>query len=105
MAAEEVPHPEVDDNVLYIFAYLLTWISGIVLFVTVGQKNKRIKFHAIQAIILGVAAFVLAWIPLPFFYLIGVVVWLYGLYIGFMGYTGRDISVPVIGEYALEYSS
>jgi uncharacterized membrane protein len=101
----EVPHPEVDDNILYVFAYLLTWLSGLLLFITVGQKNKRIRFHAIQAILLGIVVFVLAWIPLPFFWLIAVVVWLYGMYIGFIGYQGRDISMPVIGEYALKYSS
>ena len=100
----EVPHPESDDRVVYIFAYLLTWISGILVYITLGQKNKRMKFHALQAIMLGIAAFIIAWIPIPFFFLIGFLLWLYGMYVGVVAYNGRDISMPIIGEYAEKYS-
>ena len=105
MAKKKAAKAEGDENLIYIFTYLFTWLSGIIIFITVGQKNKRLKFHAIQAVLLGIVAFVLAYIPLPFFSLIGVLVWLYGLYLGYRGYQGRDISAPVIGEYATRYSS
>jgi uncharacterized membrane protein len=103
--APEVPHPERDERVLYIAAYLFTWLSGIILYITMGQTNKRMKFHAIQAILLGIATFVIAWIPLPFFYVIAFVMWIYGMYIGVVAYNGRDISMPVLGEYAEKYST
>jgi uncharacterized membrane protein len=63
------------------------------------------KFHAIQAILLGIAAFIIVLIPVPFFYLIGFLVWIYGMYVGVVAYNGRDISMPVIGEYAEKYSA
>ena len=103
--ASEVPHPERDERVLYIAAYLFTWISGILLYITLGQTNKRMKFHAVQAILLGIATFIIAVIPLPFFTLIAFLVWVYGMYVGVVAYNGRDISMPVIGEYAERYSA
>ena len=100
----ETPRPEKDDRVLYIFTYLLTWISGLMVFITVGQSNKRMKFHAIQAVLLGIVTFIIAWIPFPFLYLVGFLLWLYGIYVGVVAYNGRDISMPVIGDYAKRYS-
>ena len=75
------------------------------MFVTVAQTNKRMKFHAIQAVLLGIASFIIGWVPLPFFNIAGLVLWLYGLYVGLLAYEGRDISIPVIGEYAIKHSA
>ncbi|MDE1866044.1 MAG: hypothetical protein KGH94_05415 [Candidatus Micrarchaeota archaeon] len=92
-------------QLIYLITYLLTWLTGIIVFVTEGQKNKRAKFHAIQAILLGVVIFILAWIPFVG-WLIGVLLWLYGLYIGYQaGYQGKDIEFPVIGGFAKSSSA
>jgi uncharacterized membrane protein len=95
-----------DNSVLFIFAYFLSWLSGLIVYFTEGQKDKRMKFHAVQAILLGIAATVVAiilgWIPLigQIIYLLLFLVWLYSLYVGYRAYTGTDISIPVIGDYA-----
>ncbi len=91
------------NGLVYIFTYLLTWLSGIIVFITVGQNDGRAKFHALQAIFLGVVLFVIGWIPI-IGWAIGILGWLYGLYIGFMAYQGDDCEIPVIGAYARQYS-
>jgi uncharacterized membrane protein len=92
-----------NNAILYIFAYLLTWLSGILMYITVGQTDKRMKFHALQAILLGVVLFIIGWIPI-LGWIIELLGWLYGLYIGYMAYTGTDIEMPVIGDFAKQYS-
>ncbi|MDE1866045.1 MAG: hypothetical protein KGH94_05420 [Candidatus Micrarchaeota archaeon] len=100
----DVPHPEKDERIVYLFTYLLLWISGLLVFLTEAKKNKRIKYHAVQATILGVIVFVLVIAPLPLVPLLGFLLWIYGMYVAFMAYEGRDISMPVIGQYAEQYS-
>ncbi len=94
-------------NILYIITYLLTWITGIIIYVTEGQKDKRLKFHALQAIFLGITAIVLDlilfFVPFvgPF---LAFLIWVYGMYIGYKAYTGEDVKAPVLGDYAARYS-
>lgn len=95
------------NNIWYIITYILTWLSGIIVFVTEGQKDKRLKFHSLQAIFLGIVGtvldFLLFFIPFlgPFLLFL---VWLYGMYIGFKAYNGVDVKVPVLGDYAAKYA-
>ena len=95
-------------DIMYIFIYLLSWLSGIIVFVTKGQNDKRMKFHSLQAIFLGIVAivldFVLFFIPI-LGQLIAFLIWLYGMYIAFKAYEGKDIKVPVIADYAVKYSN
>lgn len=91
-----------EKSLVFIFAYLLAWLSGLIVYITAGQENKRMKFHAIQAIFLGVIGFVISFIPI--IGLIWVLVWLYGMYIGWRAYEGEDVEVPYIGDYAHHYS-
>jgi uncharacterized membrane protein len=91
------------NGLAYIFAYLLTWLSGLIVFITVGQNDKRAKFHALQAIFLGVVLFIIGWIPIVG-WIIELLGWLYGLYIGYQAYEGKDVEMPVIGTYARQYS-
>ena len=106
----ETKTPKKQIEILYLLTYLLTWLTGIIVYITEGQKNKRLKFHAIQAIFLGIAAFVVSFIlefTFIFSYIgtiISILAWVYGMYIGYMGSKGKDIEIPVIGEYARKYS-
>ncbi len=94
-------------NIIYIFTYLLTWITGLIIFLTEGQKNNRMKFHSLQAIFLGVTAIVLDlilfFVPFlgPFLVFL---IWVYGMYIAVKAYNGEDVKAPVIGDYAAKYS-
>ncbi|MCL4328414.1 MAG: hypothetical protein M1151_06700 [Candidatus Thermoplasmatota archaeon] len=102
-----------NDKILYIFAYLLTWLSGIIVYVLYGSKNENLRFHSIQAILLGIVitavwilgqiltfAFVYFYWIYWIFWLVQVLGWIYGLYVGFEAYNGRNIEMPVIGQFA-----
>jgi uncharacterized membrane protein len=93
---------ESDEEIIYIFTYLLMWLSGIVVYFTLGQRNRRLKFHAVQSIFLGVVTFVLAYIP--YIGVFAAILWLYGIYIGIGGYKGKDMEIPVLGKLARKYS-
>ncbi len=99
-----------EDGIIFIFCYLLTWLSGIIVYVMYGSKNKDLKFHSIQAILLGVIIFVIGIIPsifplelYPISWIVNLVViilWLSGIYVGYKAYNGVDIAMPVIGGLA-----
>ncbi|MGC8651748.1 MAG: hypothetical protein ACP5UH_00645 [Candidatus Micrarchaeia archaeon] len=91
------------DNGIYIVNYLFLWLSGLVVFFIAGS-SRRLKTHAAQAIILGVIAFILGFIPVagP---VIVFLIWAYGMYIGYMAYKGTDVMVPGIGDYAKKLAS
>lgn len=94
-------------NIMYIFTYILSWITGIIVYITEGQKSARLKFHSLQAIFLGITAIVidliLFFIPFlgPF---LAFLIWVYGIYIAVKAYNGEDIKAPVIGDYAAKYA-
>jgi len=89
-----------ENDFTYILIYLLLWLTGIVFFVISGN-DKRKKMHSIQAIVLGVIANVLAIIP--WLGLIGLLIWLYGLYIGYAASVNREQSIPYITDFAKKY--
>jgi uncharacterized membrane protein len=91
-----------NDNILYIIAYLFTIISGIIIYFLFSNKNKRMKMHSEQAIILGVIMLVADAILFLIPYIDSIVVlliWLYGLYIGIEAYSGKDIDIPYITDF------
>lgn len=104
-----------DNNVWFIIAYIIPLITGILVLLINGDKNKRLKLHAIQAIFLGIAIIVVSIIfgllALVSFGLLGVlgtlielILWLYGIYVGFEAYNGKDVPIPTITDYAKRYS-
>lgn len=99
-----------DNRAFFIIAYVLEFITGIIVLLIKGNEDKRLRLHSFQAIFLGVIAIVIAvllgWIPFVNILadLAGLFIWLYGLYIGFEAYNGNDIVIPYITEYAKRYS-
>lgn len=85
------------DPIWYFIVYIFIWLSGIVGLILAGT-DKKMKFHSIQAILLGVVITVIG--LLPFIGIISILIWLYGLYVGYKAYTGVDENVPVISDFA-----
>lgn len=85
----------------YIVIYLLEWLTGIIFFLISGNDNRK-KLHSIQAILLGIVGIVLAFIPI--IGLVGILVWLYGIYIGYMASQGTDVAIPAITDFAKTYA-
>lgn len=89
-----------DAKLLALLAYIFNWVGGLLVFLI--AKDKFAKFHAMQSLILGVLGFLLSFVT---FGLLGLLLWIYGLYIGIVyAYKGRMYKAPVIGDYAEKWS-
>jgi uncharacterized membrane protein len=67
------------------------------------------KFHSMQAILLGVVSIIIAVIfgLISFGLVSGIInllIWVYGLYVGLEAYSGNDVTIPLITDYARKYS-
>jgi uncharacterized membrane protein len=94
------------ENLSGVVAYVLGFITGIVLLV-VEKENKFVRFHAAQStVVFGgifIISIILGFIPvigwliallLPF---VGFVLW---LYLMFMAYKGNLYRLPIVAEFA-----
>lgn len=92
----------------YILCYIVAWVSGLAVYLTLGQRDKKLKFHSMQAMFLGFLIMVfwaLAYLPLlSWLNLVAIVFWLGGLYVGWEASQGRDVDMPFISSYAKAYS-
>jgi len=91
-----------NDNIMAALAYLLGFVSGIIIYLIEKDKpdkSRFVMFHAVQAIILSIVWFILMFIPI-----IGqlaiVITWVLMMY---KAYTGEEYHLPVIGDYAEKY--
>jgi uncharacterized membrane protein len=100
-----------DANVAAALAYVLGWISGIVLLV-VERNNRFVRFHAMQSVLVF-GAFSLAWflclsIPLlgwlVSFILIPPISAISWLLLLFKAYQGERFKFPFLGEIAEQRS-
>ena len=100
--AEPVPKAK-EGNFIYIVIYFFTWLSGLIMYL-VEKDDKNIRFHAMQSILLGIVM-VVCWFL--FFLIItpllGILLWFYGLYVGYKAYTGETVRIPYLAEYADKY--
>jgi uncharacterized membrane protein len=101
-----------DANVAAGLSYVLTWLTGLV-FYLIEKESRYVRFHAMQAILLG-AAFVvlmivvriLGMIPFIGFFagILSLLIWLVLLAIWIIclikAFTGKDFRLPVIGDIA-----
>ncbi len=92
-----------DMNPLYILAYVLIWLSGIVVYMISKPSEKRLRFNALQAVFLGIIITLVCWIPF-IGWVAGIVLWIIGIVVGAKAYTGEDTILPIIGKYAKMYS-
>lgn len=44
---------------MYILIYFFTWLSGLI-FYLIEKEDKKIRFHAMQSILLGVVMFIVS---------------------------------------------
>ena len=91
-----------NDNIMAAVAYLMGIITGIIIYLIEKDKPDRsryVMFHAVQAIILGVVWFIIAFVPIIGWFVI-FITWVIMLY---KAYTGEEYHLPVIGDYAEKY--
>jgi uncharacterized membrane protein len=119
-----------DENLAALLAYVFHWISGLIFFLI--EKNSRlVRFHAMQALILGATFFVggmvlmFAWGIISVIasqisgllgslvsLLLGLVIFVFfaAIFVGWIlgmvkAYQGQYFKLPVIGNFAEKFSS
>ena len=95
-----------EPNIAGLLCYLGGWITGIV-FLVIEQKNKFVRFHALQSIVtfgaLTVASAFLSWIPFVggfFGAVIGILAFILWILLMVKAYQGELYRVPVAGYVA-----
>ena len=91
MSSEEVTQ---DDKLWALLSYVFCPLIGIIVLLIEEKKNRPfLKYNAVISIILGVLGVVLSWAC------IGILVWLYAIYLGIKSYQGEWVEVPVISDF------
>ncbi|HEU4507385.1 MAG TPA: hypothetical protein VFR78_04035 [Pyrinomonadaceae bacterium] len=119
-----------DENVAALLSYIMTWITGLVFFF-IEKSSRLVRFHAMQAILLGVTAIVLGfvlWFGWIIFAVVGAMIadvlpalvsLVFGLlffvfWVGIMiawimclikAYQGQYFKLPIIGNFAEKFSA
>lgn len=105
-----------DENVEGALCYLLMWITGII-FLLVEERNRFIRFHAMQSLItflpLTILGFIFGALASPFWWVLGISLvfsvlrWLITivsviLWIVLMikAYQGERYKLPIVGDFA-----
>lgn len=111
-----------DANIAALIAYIFTVLGGLIFFL-IEKESRYVRFHAMQALLLGAAFFIL-WIALvtvnimlafvsgtlaTLMGLLSFVVWLAFLaaiiYCCVKAYQGQWFKLPVIGDMAEKFAS
>ena len=97
---------ELDENVAGLLCYVLVWISGLVFFL-MEKKNKFVRFHALQSIIvfgaLTLASIIIGWIPVigwvinSLIWVLAIVLW---ILLMIKAYQGEKFKLPWAGNLA-----
>jgi uncharacterized membrane protein len=98
-----------EPNIAGLLCYVAGWVSGLV-FLLLEPKDKFVRFHAIQSIIvfgaINLAYFIV--FRIPFIWVIGWVFWAFGvvLWIVLMikAYQGQKPKMPIAGDYAEKHA-
>lgn len=92
MAQTPVDYTE-DDRLWSLLSFIFPVIGIIVLLIEDKKNRPVLKYHAIVAIILGVASVVLSAVC------IGALLWIYSIVLGIKAYKGEVVEVPVISDF------
>lgn len=97
-------------NVAGLLCYLLFWLTGLE-FLFVEKKDKFVRFHAMQSIIvfgaISAAFLILFWIPIIgwifswVLWPLGIVLW---IILMIKAYQGKRIKIPIAGDIAEKHA-
>ena len=83
-----------DDKLWALLSYIFCPLVGIIVLLIEDKKGRPfIKYNAVVSIVLGILVALLSWAC------IGLLVWIYAIYLGFKSYQGEWVEVPVISDF------
>jgi uncharacterized protein len=83
-----------DDKLWAALAYVFSPLVPIILMFMEDKKNRPyIKANNMQALILGIITAVTS------AFCIGILVWIYQLYLGYQAYQGQTINIPIVTDF------
>lgn len=104
MSDEFVPTPEItdDDKLWGLLSYLLSPLVPLIMLLMEDKKNRPfIKYHAVQALILGVVASILtaALAAIIVGCVIGFAYAAYAIYLAVKAYQGEMVEIPFLTNF------
>jgi uncharacterized membrane protein len=91
-----------DDKLWVLLTYVFTpLIPVIILLIEDKKKRPFIRAHNAQALVLGIANLVIGTL-LSFTVILAcvpLIVWIYCIYLGIQGYSGKYVEIPVITNF------
>ena len=93
------------ENGKCILAYLFSWVGGFIVLYGLKDNERNTRYHAAQAIVLGLGYMILAliirFLPIPFLGTILGIIYLVGIVFGIIkACNGDDPELPLIGQLA-----
>jgi len=99
-----------EENVAGLLCYVLGWVSGIV-FLILEPKNKFVRYHAIQSIIvfgaITIVSLIFGWIPVAgvvISTLLGILAFILWIVLMVKAYKGTKHKLPVSGNMAEKWA-
>jgi uncharacterized membrane protein len=99
-----------EENVAGLLCYVLGWVSGIV-FLIIEPKNKFVRYHAIQSIIvfgaINIVILIFSWIPIAgvvISTLLGILAFILWIVLMVKAYRGNKYKLPVSGNMAEKWT-
>jgi uncharacterized membrane protein len=83
-----------DDKLWSLLSYIFCPLIGIIMLLIEDKKNRPfIKYNAWVSIWLGII------VILTSGFCVGLIVWIYAVYLGIKSYQGEKVEVPVISDF------
>jgi uncharacterized membrane protein len=83
-----------DDKLWSLLSYIFCPLIGIIMLLIEDKKNRPfIKYNAWVSIWLGII------FVLTSGFCVGIIVWIYAIYLGIKSYQGEKVEVPVISDF------
>ena len=100
----------IKENVAGLLCYILGWVTGIV-FLIIEPKNKFVRFHAFQSIVVFGAYFIVimifTWIPF-IGWIIAILLWIlwfiFWILLMYKAYQGEKYKIPIAGDMAEKWA-
>lgn len=100
MGQQFSPDVTSDDKLWAALAYVFSPLVPIIVLLMEDKKNRPyIRLHNIQALVAGVAIWVIVMITAPFTFGCSSIIWFIMLYWAYKAYQGQPVNIPVISDF------